>query len=54
MKSDRPVGILKFHHIEIKENQQHAIFYKVYFEDEMGDIWMTESATFKFDLKLIK
>ena len=52
--SHKPVGELKFHHVEIGENQKHAIYYKVFFTDESGNIWMCSGATFKFDLELIK
>ena len=48
---DKPEGVLKFHHVEIKENQKHALYYKVFFEDENGKLWSASGATFRFDLK---
>jgi len=44
-----PKGNLKFHSIQIN-NRPHAIYYKVRFEDEDGNLFDDQGSQFRFDL----
>lgn len=49
MNEKEPVGELKFHHVETKQNA-HAIYIDVYFTDESGNMWMAHMSSFTFNL----
>ena len=50
MSRAEPIGILKFHHIEHKQNSC-AVYCVIFFEDENGKIWKCRSSSFLFELE---
>lgn len=51
MKTEKPVGLLKFHHVDTVQKKDIAIYYDIWFEDEEGTLWKCHGSSFIFSLE---